>query len=360
MRIIRKELATAQVYPDNLRYDETNDVVQYSPDGGTTWIDDPGSDPRLHNAYPPPDTDDPRCDAAARMTGLLIDYEQQLEDLAQAGAATAEIATAILLFLAFIPLIGVLTAVFVGISLQVVTVGYAALHAAFLGFDWSAIQCQLYQQVDNLGNITDGGYEAFYAWMESNYTGTVLSFLELMLSSLGRAGLNDAAATRGETGDCSSICSGYCYEWDFENGESHWVGFISSGVTRAVYDSARWVGTVYSTSGSTPSLCGIIQASTWIPTAITGGFEIEYDASAGFNMRVFGYCPGGLELSPAGGVAMPAGSGLVAVRTGTFTTCKIRLSMQTPNGVVASLAIRKVRQYGPGAIPGFSGGTQIY
>ena len=119
MDIIRKELAAGQLYPIDLRYNDATDAVQYTPDGGTTWIDSPQNDPRLNNHYPPPATDDPQCDGAARMTGLLYDYAISIDNYLQAGAAVAEITTATLILLSFIPVIGVLTALIAGTILPV-------------------------------------------------------------------------------------------------------------------------------------------------------------------------------------------------------------------------------------------------
>ena len=240
MRVIRKELAAAQVYPASLRYDETGEVVQYSPDGGTTWIDSPENDPRLNNHYPPLDTSDPVCDAAARMVALLQDIEASNEDALQAGAAAAEIATAILLLLAFIPLIGVITAVIIGEALQLITIGYAAVHAAFLGFDWDELACWLSCILKENGVLNDDGFEFLKSYIADTYTITQQTVLLGILNYTGRAGLNDAAAVRDETGDCSGCdtCE-WIVEYDFTTGDTHaWLVNVNPPSVFGVYTGA--------------------------------------------------------------------------------------------------------------------------
>ena len=224
MDIIRKELAADQVYPANLRYNDATDTVQYSPDGGTTWIDSPQNDLRLVNQYPPPDTADPQCDGAARMIALLKDIEASNEAGLQQGAAAAEIATAALLILAFIPLIGVLTAVLGGVAAQLIVVGYAAVHTAFDGFDWDGLTCVLKCLLRADGFIEDGGLASLKDYITSTYTSNQQTVLLGILSYTGRGGLNDAAAVRAETGDCAACdACGWCYLWDAAHLDDNWA-----------------------------------------------------------------------------------------------------------------------------------------
>jgi len=77
MEVIRKELAPLLVYAFPTRYNEDTDTVEMSPDGGTSWQPFPDGDPRLNNHILPAETDDPRCDAAARIsagTQVVIQY----------------------------------------------------------------------------------------------------------------------------------------------------------------------------------------------------------------------------------------------------------------------------------------------
>lgn len=216
MRIIRKLLAAGQVYPENIRYNEGTDTVQFSPDDGTTWVDSPQNDPRQTTHYPPPDTADPRCDAAARMSALLQEQEAFHESQLQAGAFGAEVATLILLLLAFIPLIGVLTAVIIGAYLQLVTFGYAAVHAAFDGFDWSALTCTLYCHIETDGRMTASTYAAFLDDLDADYTANQAFVIHRILDYLGYGGLNDTASVRAESGDCDGCNTcGWCWQNDW-------------------------------------------------------------------------------------------------------------------------------------------------
>src|SRR5512147_777857 len=97
MDIIRKELSTSAFYPAFLRYDEATDTVQSTPDNGATWVDAPGSDPRRQTSFPPPETDHPQCDAAARM----VAHMQEILDhviVGFTGGALAIIGSVLALF----------------------------------------------------------------------------------------------------------------------------------------------------------------------------------------------------------------------------------------------------------------------
>ena len=74
MELVRKRLSAAELIPPNIRYNPDTDQVQFSPDGGVTWFDTPSADPRHSDVfrYPPLETADPRCDAAANMPSRVL------------------------------------------------------------------------------------------------------------------------------------------------------------------------------------------------------------------------------------------------------------------------------------------------
>lgn len=211
MDIVRKQLSGQEIVPAFIRYNDGTGVVQTTPDNGATWVDSPQSDPRNTNAFPPLTGATARCDASERMTALVQGLITDIDAKLQAGAAAAEIASLILLVLAFIPLIGIFAAFIGAIASQYVVVGYAAFHAAFSGFDWTAFKCELYALIDAQGRLNASTFAQFQTWVTDTYSSPLDTILNALLSTLGYGGLNDAAATRGETGSCASCSSTFDY-----------------------------------------------------------------------------------------------------------------------------------------------------
>jgi len=73
MEIVRLKLTPDVVTPPSQRWDEINDEVQITPDGGATWYPDPALDPRTSSVYRQPERTgtDPKCDAATDMALTL-------------------------------------------------------------------------------------------------------------------------------------------------------------------------------------------------------------------------------------------------------------------------------------------------
>lgn len=219
MRIVRKELVSFAAIT-GLRYDEATQTVQTFD--GENWIDSPDSDPRQINHYPPPDTANPRCDGAARMVALLQEQEAIHEQGLQEASFGSEVLSLILLSLAFIPLINVVAAVIISLYAQLIVLGYAAVHAAFDGFDWAGLKCKIYANVNADGFITDAGLLALSAAITASYTANQAFVLNGILGYVGRAGMNDAAAIRTETGDCSACPNTWVHTFQADDPRFNW------------------------------------------------------------------------------------------------------------------------------------------
>lgn len=261
MDIVRKELSTSDIFPANLRYDGTSDSVQITPDGGTTWEDSPENDPRIKDAYPPLSGASARCDAAHRMQLQLYDTWAQIDSAMQAGAAAAEIGALLVLLLAFIPLIGILIAVVSALAAQFVAVGYAAEHTAFTSFNWTNIECKLYCLMSTEGRLTPDALAQFKDYILATYGSPADTLMNAVLDMLGTGGLNDAAATRTETGDCDACAEctwshdihaddaglwSWNYHSPYECNGNQTGGAILAGSTTLVSGFLRWLGWIYS------------------------------------------------------------------------------------------------------------------
>jgi len=346
VKIIRKYLHAEQVYPANMRYNPDTGGVEITPDG-ENWYPAPDADPRLNNPYPTIATENPRCDAAARMVALLQEMEASYEANLNAASAAAEFTTAILLLLAFIPFIGVLAAVMSGLALQLIPIGYATLHAAFDGFDWDGLTCQFYGVLSDFGVLDDAGLTAIRGVIDADYTATQSLTLLGFLDILGYGGLNAAASLRTETGDCES-CSPTGWEWDFTGGDNTGVGIILT--------YGLWVG-----DGFISRVQG--NGDSWLKISVQGfsnkyisRIEVEAFADVATVASFYVACPGEVSVgSDNSGVAHTWQ--VLGVDIGSGITCGVR-AVEALSGA-HYMKFRRLRVFCT-SFTGFTGGHPYY
>jgi len=199
MDIVRKELTPLDLFPPDTRYDEGTDTVQTWD--GTNWLDTPDRDPRNINAFLPPDD---RCDGAYRMMLFLQETVQAIIDGVDDNKGDAELALFVLGVLVIIPLIDLLYVLIAALVSALIVVGSSWLHTAFDAFDWDALTCTIYERVNGEGFITDAGLASLETAITADYDTDPASVLNDILAIIGRGGLNDAAALKTDTGDCSA------------------------------------------------------------------------------------------------------------------------------------------------------------
>jgi hypothetical protein len=202
MEIIRKQLQNASAVSGR-RYDEATDTVQTFD--GTSWLDTPENDPRVLNQFPPLTSGAPRCDAAARITAATQDaLVLTLDTLGTAVSATEVVGLIGIVFAFFAPYLALLYRLWALLAGAVFSIGYTALNTAFTGFDWSAFECKLYNLMQANGRLKPGDFNQFMNWIDATYDVTQRAFFHFVYDGLGYGGLNGAAATRAESGSCSS------------------------------------------------------------------------------------------------------------------------------------------------------------
>jgi hypothetical protein len=180
--------------------------VEVSTDDGETWEEAEYLDPRTINQFAPPGGTDPTCDAAARMAAALEEIVTAILTALDGGAIAADVGALIILWLALFAGFAVLLALAVAVGAVAVSIGYTDLFTAFDGFDWPDFACNLKCYLGADGFLTETAYQAFRDDYLSTLTATQETLLVGILSVTGFAALNDFAATREETGDCSG-CS---------------------------------------------------------------------------------------------------------------------------------------------------------
>jgi len=199
----------------NLRYDADCDCLQQTFDGGSTWVDASGLDPR-HVAvfrYPHVVATDKKCQAAENMVKQL---ERTIIAILE-GFSAAEILLTLLEILGeYIPEIGIfIDPISAGVEV-ILTLGITAISAAFTSGVYDTIKCILYCNLDSNGQMSAAQLTTAKAQVESLIGGAVVPLMFNLISSfVGEVGWSNAGTIDGGTvGDCSACVCSWCYEWD--------------------------------------------------------------------------------------------------------------------------------------------------
>lgn len=218
VQFIRKQLLADEVYPTNQRYDEATDTVQYTPDGGTTWIDAPELDPRNQDNIPTrPGTPGPdlACQAAGSVVEYITRYITLVTSLLSASATLVQGITAIIGFLGLL-FAGwaILWDLIAGVFATLTGFGASTVTAAMTSTVYEQLLCILSCNMDNHGALDDDHFTAVLNAVDSQIGGTAATILRGILSLMGRAGINRAASFYDTSSDCSGCGCDWCAEWD--------------------------------------------------------------------------------------------------------------------------------------------------
>ena len=213
IQVVRKELSPAQVTPTTLRWNPDTNTVQQTPDGGTTWIDNPAADPRAGAGFllPPRTTTDPRCDAAANMIVKLKQavniFEQEFSQL-QAVNALVDVV------LVFLPEVGIVLEALLAATEFLLTIGSAAISSAFTDDQWNLVESILYCDIASDGTVNQAQFDKILDDLHTRADTVVYDVLYTLFTlSLGVNGVSNAGATGDAVGDCSTFDCGWCVEW---------------------------------------------------------------------------------------------------------------------------------------------------
>lgn len=208
MDIIRKELSGTEILGITAQYDPDTDTVQVSDDGGQTWRDGGEEfDPRQRDQFPPGDVP---CDAAARMVAALDEITNELADALAGGAVAADLGAIILAWLALFAGFGILALLAVVLAAAIYSVGSSNISTAYNNMPWSDLLCELSRLLGTNTTLTDDDFTALQAWVAAELTADQQTLINGALLIAGRGGLNDFAAQRDETGDCSDCTEYFC------------------------------------------------------------------------------------------------------------------------------------------------------
>jgi len=224
MEVIRKELSSAEVTPPNTRYNPTSDSVEITPDGGTTWNEADGYDPRTQTGYmkPPRTSSDPQCDAAANMVEVIRNFVDTLSDGADVWAISNLLMGLIGLFL---PL-GLLVGLVVIVAEAIIVIGVVLLQAAMTEEVYDQLLCLFRCACDENGQLSPASFSLLYTRIDAEVEPTAAGFILRIMDLVGFVGLTNMGAVGTISGDCGDCdeCE-WCYEWDFTASDGGFVGF---------------------------------------------------------------------------------------------------------------------------------------
>lgn len=244
IQLLRKRLTETDVTPANLRYNADCDCVQMTPDGGTTWNDAPGSDPRRAPGFrlPARTGSDRRCDAAANQVKWLRDFIESCTTLLEAAGLAFQVANLLLDFVDLLFPGGVLVELLVDIGAELFTIGGAALDAAFGDTEWELLLCIFFCGDDLDGQVSADGFASITSQVTAQLNTTAALVTNLVLSSQGEVGLSNAGTLGSETADCSGCGCTWCYNFHAGNRFADWTPHVFGSNPLATYDGSQWNG----------------------------------------------------------------------------------------------------------------------
>jgi len=229
MKIVRMKLTSDDFSNPGIRWNADCDCIQITVDGGDTWTNDDGADPRTNPAYllPPNTESDVKCAAA----GGMVYYVRSVVDAAIDGTSAAGIANAILAIgLAFLPIAPFFALIYAVVDALLVITG-AVLDANFTPTVYDQLLCIFYCHVDAGGRLDAGAMEAVLEDCSSiigNFT--VQTVMELLVQLVGFVGFSNTGAKNADPeADCSACecCESVLY--DFLTGTQMFVPGAAGG-----------------------------------------------------------------------------------------------------------------------------------
>lgn len=181
-------------------------VVEISTDGGETWTEAPGLDPRITSMQFPPllgeDGETKQCQAATNLAEYAEAWVEQLADVLDVGGlVVAAIAEAAAIFLSA----GVLVALAAPLGGLLISLGGSALRAAFDSETWDNFRCDALCCFGEDGLLTAGGWADLINRV-NDYPGAAGVILSGLLQLMGVLGCNNIAASGSAAGDECNDC----------------------------------------------------------------------------------------------------------------------------------------------------------
>jgi len=273
IKIVRKFLTPDELSNPNQRYNADCDCVQTSYDGGSTWTDTPGADPRhfVGNLYPPTAGEDPQCLSAGNMTDRIKFILDTFIESATIFQATTSVLNVLILLL---PGAGILIDLVLAVAEALFDIGLVTVDAALTSGVYDQLACILYCAIGSDGQVTPDQFATIRSRVDSEIGGVAAVAIDYALDQLGEVGLANAGTIGESTRDCSGCDCSSCYTWLFEDYDGGWVPYISRG---SWVSTQGWIAVIQG-SGA------YIEVVYTFPSAIhLTNMQAAYAENCGFN-----------------------------------------------------------------------------
>jgi hypothetical protein len=213
--LVRKSLADTQIVPASLRYNTTTKTVQRTVNGGTTWVDSTSTDDPRHNAAlkkTPRTGSNIACYTAANAVHYL---QTQVDDVANATDAASAIVTGIGVLASFFPEVGIFVDIFAAVVSDLLAIGSTTIVSAMTSTVYHTLRDIIACYIGADGSVTAAQLAKIQADVTSLIGGTAASVINIVLTSWGEVGLQNAGATGTLTDTCSGTICARCYKGDF-------------------------------------------------------------------------------------------------------------------------------------------------
>jgi hypothetical protein len=281
MKIVRMKLTPDDISNPNLRFNTSTDTVQFSPDGGTTWADDPAQDPRHADVFrkPPLTGGAAQCDAAANMAAAM---KSQVDNFVNKSGSAALLTAALEVISLFTLGAGILVAAILTVIEVAEGIGSGVVNAAFTSDVYDGLKCIFFCHIGSDGQCSAAQLAAIESDISSLYPGTVATIANNYLNLWGEVGLSNAGVVGTATGDCSGCGCGWCYKFAFADGEQSWalIGFAGANNVGA------WTGGGWQVGHDIPNSIEIVQISRTFTAVEIGEVVVTFSAVTGASPRL--------------------------------------------------------------------------
>jgi len=239
----------------DVRYDAESDEVQRTFDGGSTWVNEPGLDPRHADIFrfPPVEADDPRCQAAANMSRYLENViDSTLTNLA-IGSDVADLVLVLTPLFVELGPFAILVDLITALALTLVSAGATAISAAFTADVYDTLTCIFFCRIETDGSVTADELADIESDVSSLIGGLVSVVLSAMFFLTGEVGLSNQGTLGAAPADCDDCECEHCFELDFTVSDGTGFGYTNQGGTWA--SGTGWTG-IFDTSASKSDVTG--------------------------------------------------------------------------------------------------------
>lgn len=234
LQVVRKELNPNEVYPDNLRYSSDCDCVQQTYDDGSTWVNQPGQDPRHSTTflYPPVTADDPRCQAASNMSLYFENLIETVLNVLSTGLDALGLATAIMPIFTELGPVAILFELGLGLSSALVGLGVDVISSEFTPETFEALTCIFYCNIEPNGSVTADDLSAINSEVGVELNPDVYLIMAACFLLMGEVGLSNAGTLGEAPADCDACACGWIGCVDFRTGQHGW-NILNDGTINA-------------------------------------------------------------------------------------------------------------------------------